>query len=472
MTRIGLDFGTTNSSAALFDGERVHLLNLDPRARDPTVVRSVLYLTREGATRVGQQALDAYYDQNTGRPSRMVRRYVGEVQMTFGEVGTMKGYPVRASSYFQEVYILVDELTPGRLVHSLKSGLASGNSVTHVFDRKYDLVGLIAQYLGVLRRRAEERLGVPIERVVLGRPVSFAGARTTAENDACEALLRQAAERAGFSDVVFELEAVAAALDYELRIDRPQTVFVFDLGGGTLDVTVMQVGGAGHRRVLAMGGIGLGGESFDRRIIGRLLLEHFGRGSTWGDPPMPVPSHYTDALVDWKTVPALAQPETLRFLHEAQMTGDRPARIRALESLLVNNYTVRMIEAVEGAKVALSKARFSVMRLGGEQIGIWQPITRSQYESMIGDALQRIQTCVAETMARAGLDATGIDAVVQTGGAAQTPCLESMLASTFGASKIVRTDAFRGIAAGLAVRAAQSDGRPAAPLPHDAELSA
>jgi len=112
--RIGLDFGTTNSGAAAFDGHRVRVFPLDPTSPDPTVIRSRLYVTRDQQVFIGREAIDAYYRQNVGRPSRMVRQYVGEIEMTFAELPTI----------VKDVYVLVDELTPGRLLHSLKSVLA------------------------------------------------------------------------------------------------------------------------------------------------------------------------------------------------------------------------------------------------------------------------------------------------------------------------------------------------------------
>jgi hypothetical chaperone protein len=154
------------------------------------------------------------------------------------------------------------------------------------------------------------------------------------------------------------------------------------------------------------------------------------------------------------------------------MTGSHPARIRALEALLVDNFTVRLGEAVEKSKVALSEARFDAIRLVADDADIWQPITRSQYESMIGDAFETIEACVLDTLARSGLGVDGVDAVVQTGGSAQTPLIQELLSRLFGASKVVRTDAFKGVAAGLALRAAQLDGRATAKGPRDHTLAA
>ncbi|MBN1936917.1 MAG: Hsp70 family protein, partial [Anaerolineae bacterium] len=95
--RIGLDFGTTHSGAARFDGQRVRLFALDSFSRDPGVMRSTMYVTREQEVFFGQQAVDVYYRQNIGRPSRMINRYVGEIEMTVGDVGSVKGYPVEMS---------------------------------------------------------------------------------------------------------------------------------------------------------------------------------------------------------------------------------------------------------------------------------------------------------------------------------------------------------------------------------------
>ena len=107
---IGLDFGTTNSGAAFFDGQQVRAFALDPHSRDPTVLRSTLYVTREHEAFVGQEAIDVYYEQNIGRPSRLARQWVGEIEMTVGDVGTRKGYPIGPTTYVRDVYTVVDEL--------------------------------------------------------------------------------------------------------------------------------------------------------------------------------------------------------------------------------------------------------------------------------------------------------------------------------------------------------------------------
>ena len=450
--RIGLDFGTTHSGAAFFDGARVQLVPLDPASLHPGVMRSAMYITRDHQRAYGQRAIDLYYEQNIGRPSRLIQQYVGEIEMAFGEVGAVKGYPVSLPTIVREVYVLIDELTPGRLLYSLKGELASDYQGSTLFGRSYSLEELIGAYLAEVRQRVEAHVGQPVRGVVLGRPVRFAGAETEEDDAQAERRLRRAADLAGFEDVAFELEPVAAALHYESTAARPQHIVVFDLGGGTLDITVMRVGGA-ERRVYATGGLGIGGDVFDQRIIHGALLEHFGQGSTWGEDAIPFPSHYTEALATWQSVPELNRPETLNFLQLVQRVGSHPVRIRALESLLVNNYAIRLLDAVERAKVALSTAVFTLIRLAGEDLNVWQPLTRAQFEALIADAATRIEACLLDTVARSGLPLTEIDVVVRTGGSAQVPWFAQMLQRIFGPEKVVLADVFTSVTAGLAIRA-------------------
>jgi hypothetical chaperone protein len=451
--RIGIDFGTTNSGAAVFDGERLHSFSLDPTGHEPTIIRSTIYVTREHEFFFGREAMETYYLQNVGRPSKMVREYVGEIEMTQSDVGSVKGYPMGPTTYVRDVFTLVDELTPGRLLRSLKSGLATDYEGTTIFGRYYQLEELIAQYLAEIRERVEAEAEQSVDGIVLGRPVNFVDSTGEQDNQRAVSRLRRAAEAAGFSDITFELEPVAAALHYELTVAEPQNIVVFDLGGGTLDITVMRVGQSGKRHVYATGGVGIAGDIFDRRIIEWRVLDHFGRGSTWGEDAKPFPGRYTDALVDWETVPELNTPETLHFLRVARLSSSRPEALRALESLVVNNYAMRLYDEVERAKIALSSVFFDVIQLTGDGIDLWQPVGRSQFESLIAVDGRRIETCLRNTLGRSGLTVNDIDAVVRTGGSAQIPRFKEMLGRVFSQDKVVLSDVFGGVTAGLAIRA-------------------
>jgi len=207
--------------------------------------------------------------------------------------------------------------------------------------------------------------------------------------------------------------------------------------------------------VYAIGGVGIAGDVFDRRIIEGTLLEHFGRGSTWGPDAERFPDAYTDALGNWQTVLELNTPDTLRFLRWAQTTSSHPTRVHALESLLVNNYIALLFDEAERAKASLSERHFCPIRLRGEGIQIWQPLSRTQFELLIAENAKQIEACLLNTLNRAGLEVSEIDAVVRTGGSAQIPLFVQMLERIFGSEKVVLTDVFGSVTAGLAIHAAQ-----------------
>ena len=133
--RVGIDFGTTNSGVGLFDGQRLQVLPVDETGKDAGVVRTLLYMTRDGQAYVGQAAIDTYYEQNISRERRMVREVVGEILVVAAEI----------PAHLREVHVLVDELLPGRLFQSLKSGLKEAAFTgTKVFGETYSLEELIA----------------------------------------------------------------------------------------------------------------------------------------------------------------------------------------------------------------------------------------------------------------------------------------------------------------------------------------
>ena len=442
--RVGIDFGTTNSGVGLFDGERLRILPVDPQSKDAGVARTLLYISRDGQVYVGQSAIDLYYEQNIGRARRLVKEVVGELEVVASEM-----------FYVRDVHVMVDELTPGRLFQSLKSGLKEASFTgTRVFGQSFTLEELIALYLRQLRVRVENLLDQKITSVVLGRPVNF-GADPSL-NPLAVGRLHTAAGLAGFDEVTFELEPVAAALSYQRAIHRPQNILVFDFGGGTLDLTVMRVGG-GERRVLATGGIDIAGDVFDREIIRYRLLDHFGQGTTIGERGLPFPAYLTAALTRWQEIPALSTPQTLRLLDEAQRTGNHPSRVRALESLVVNNYGFAMFDAVEQAKRELSDNYSAVVRLQAKDIDIWQLLTRAQFEALISGHRREIATRVQDTVSRSGLSPDEMDAVVRTGGSSQIPCFIDLLVEQFGPDKLHLENTFSGVTAGLAIRAWELD---------------
>ena len=111
--------------------------------------------------------------------------------------------------------------------------------------------------------------------------------------------------------------------------------------------------------------------------------------------------------------------------------------------------------ATTGRRLAITEQNtgFDILRLTGTDIDLWQPITRAQFEALIATDTHRIESCLLDTLERSGLVPEQIDAVVRTGGSAQIPRFVEMLGRNFRPEKVVLSDVFSGVTAGLAIRA-------------------
>jgi hypothetical chaperone protein len=443
---LGIDFGTTNSAAAVIDPNGAPIvLPLDERASNAGTLRTVLYVERDGSMHIGSEAIRTHRAQNVGRVPRFGKQWIAEIDIVITEGGTA----------VLDVFSDVDVDAPGRLLHSLKGPLATDYSGTTLFGRSYTLEELIAEFLSRLRARIEALTGREVTGAVFGRPVNFASAQSEAENERAQSRLRQAAQLAGFKDVVFEMEPIAAGLAFGVhhRLAQGSHALVFDFGGGTLDVAVTRRESAGQR-VLATGGVGIAGDRFDQAIFKRAILPWLGEDVRWGPQRLSLPTHLLDALGDWQDVGALCNAPTLTFIRQAQNNCTEPIRLLALEDFIAKGYAYDLYERVERGKTALSSRRFSIVDFDAGAISVWQPITRRQFESFIARECRVIHDMIEDTLLRAGVGAEQIDCVIRTGGSSSIPYFVEMLAAMFGRDKIVEEDLFTSVATGLAVRAA------------------
>ena len=255
---------------------------------------------------------------------------------------------------------------------------------------------------------------------------------------------------AGFDQVDFELEPIAAALFYEKTLSQPQNALIFDFGGGTLDIAIMRLGDPHQRRVYASAGIGIAGSDFDRTIIEKRLLPHFGQGQV---QHMPDILELIAAVPDWIALPELSTPQVRHNLDEAIRKGIAPARLKTLQALIFNDLAFSFYNQVEAAKIALSSQGAAVISLQEQGIDLWELYTRAQFESDIHEYQEQIRQVVLDSLAASGLEPGQIDAVVKTGGSSNIPAFSNMLGEIFGAQKVVASNAFSSVTAGLAIRA-------------------
>ena len=437
---IGMDFGTTNSGMSVFDGERLKLIPLDPSNQNASVARTALYITNDRMVHIGRNATDTYYEQNLNRPSKLERVRVGEVEMTFAEIGT----------FIQDVYIEKDVFSPGRLFLSFKMALSSPKYLgTVVGNEYYFLEDIIATYLYVSKKRAEAFLEHEVDTIVLGRPVRFSDEQE--QNNIARERLLQSAFRAGYKKVYLQYEPIAAAYHYEQSIDKEQNVLIFDFGGGTLDISIMRIGNPKTRAVLATGGIPIAGDIFDQKIVRKKLPRHFGEGGhyTHINQKLPIPSSFYDAFSNWQDLLALQLPERIGSIKMIARTANEPLKIRALMNLITSNYALKMFDFAEQQKRVLSAKDQTLLHFDGPGFAVRDILTKTEFEHLIRSDIRAISARLDNVITQAGLKSEQIDAVIRTGGSSQIPAFIDMLASRFGTDKVKNIDAFSSVTSGL-----------------------
>src|SRR5215510_10829264 len=300
---VGLDFGTTNSAVAVAatDGE-AQLACFGEAGNTTTSFRSILYFPnrdrqapQRAETKAGPDAIDSYLEAET----------------------------------------------KGRLILSVKSYLASRLfTSTSINGRFYTLEDLIAIIIRRLRTAVIEQFAVSASKVVLGRPVRFAGAESEADEKLALERLRVAAELAGFSEVTFEFEPVAAAYQYETQLDHDELVLIGDFGGGTSDFTLARLGPGrkltGDNPVIGTSGVAIAGDTFDSRIMMRLVAPKLGLGSNYISlgKELPVPVWIYSQLSSWHHMFLLKEPKTMAVLREVKNQASEPEKVAALLKIL------------------------------------------------------------------------------------------------------------------------------------------
>jgi hypothetical chaperone protein len=417
MECFGLDFGTTNTSLSWARGEELPVLcAIDPPAPDPRVLRTLLYFSLEQrGFIVGQRAIDEY---------------------------------------------LAEDMQ-GTLIQSIKTFLADESfEETWIQDRMWTLEDLLA--VPFRHARAAIRALTPDDvLVVVGRPAVFV--ERPEKEQLAQKRLRRAAERAGFGRIEFQYEPIAAGLAYEASLGRPELALIADLGGGTSDFTVMRLGtGAGGSRredILATGGVQIGGDTFDARIMARKLASFFGSGTTYRTMEgraLPFPSRLLANLGHWHQVTFLRERKTRDLLARLRATSNEPDAVVRFEALLEGNGSFFLFEEIERAKSQLSREDEARIAFHLGTIDVDVTITRPEFEAMIAADLAHVAACMQDVLSRAGVGAGDVDAVFVTGGSAQVPAVRALFVDAFGADRLRAEDYLTTVACGLGLTAARA----------------
>jgi hypothetical chaperone protein len=423
---LGLDFGTTNSSIALVTSSgEVEIAQFPAAAGLSESFRSLLYLERH---------------REAARTT---------IKSWSGPEGI-------------ERYLHSDD--KGRLIQSLKSFLASRSlQSTEVFGRPFRLEALIAKILGDIRAIAERQFGSDLPPVVVGRPVRFVGAESDEDDEYALSRLRESLNQAGFSQVSFEFEPVAAAYHYESTLKNDELILIGDFGGGTSDFSILRVGpsystgSSDSGRVLGNQGLGLAGDAFDAKLIRNLVSPALGAGSQLrsGGKLLPVPNWVYLKLERWHHLSFLKSHDTLNMLMSVARQALEREKIQALLYLVRHDLGYQLHRAIQKLKASLSQQETAVFRFDDGDVTIRAEVTRMQFESWITEELSAIEDSLNALLAKTGIPAGEVDRVFLTGGSSLVPSVRRIFESRFGSEKIRTGDEFTSVARGLALRSSR-----------------
>jgi molecular chaperone DnaK len=367
---IGIDLGTTNSVVAVMEGgEPVVITNPEGSRLTPSVVA----FTKTGERLVGQVAKR----QAVTNPENTVfsiKRFMGR---RFDEVSEeMKMVPYTVT--------------------------AAGNDVrVKALDKEYAPPEISAMILQKLKQAAEEYLGSPVTKAVITVPAYF--------NDAQRQATKEAGKIAGLEVMRIVNEPTAAALAYGLDKKKDETIAVYDFGGGTFDISILEVGEGVVEVKATNGDTHLGGDNLDQKVIDWIIAEF----------------KKSDGI---------------------DLSKDRMA-------------LQRLKEAAEKAKMELSTVMESDINLPfitADQTGpkhLQMKLTRAKFEQLVEDLLQKTVGPTKQALADAGLDPSKIDEVVLVGGSTRIPRVQSIVKDLFGKEPHKGVNPDEVVAVGAAIQA-------------------
>jgi hypothetical chaperone protein len=366
---------------------------------------------------------------------------------------------VEAGPWAIETYL--EEPLETRFIQSFKSYAASPLFVdTEILRKRFAFEDLLSAFLIKVRDHAGEALADMPTRVIVGRPVNFAGLRP----DPALALTRyqEAFSRLGFEEIRYAYEPVAAAFFFARKLKQDATVLVADFGGGTSDFSLVRFersGGKIRSQGLANSGVGVAGDAFDYRIIDHLVSPRLGKNSRYRafDNVLPIPNRYYTAFARWEQLAILRASRDMRDIRALARTAVEPEKIEALVEMLDDNHGYRLYQSISRLKEALSAQEEATFLFEAGSIHMEQTVRRTEFNSWIQPELTAIEGAVEEAMVRAGLDATGVDRVFLTGGSSFVPAVRAIFERRFGADKLESGAELVSIATGLSLIGAEDD---------------
>lgn len=440
---IGFDYGTANCSVAVMRDNGPELLTLENH--EPYLPSMLCAPTREAVS----ECLHRYWQVPTGSDEnqQLLRR-----AMTFNRE---EDIPVNGDSVLfglQALAHYIEDPEEVYFVRSPKSFLGANGLKPQQIALFEDLVCAMMFHI---KRQAEGVLQDSIDQAVIGRPINFQGMGGEEANQQAQGILQRAAVRAGFKQIEFQFEPVAAGLDFEATLSEEKTVLVVDIGGGTTDCSVLLMGPQWRDRadrqqsLLGHSGCRVGGNDLDIMLAFKQLMPLFGMGGET-EKGIALP-----ALPYWNAVATNDVPAQIdfystangRLLRDLIRDAAEPEKVKRLLKVHQQRLSYRLVRAAEESKIAQSNQASISTQLAFVQPGLVEIISQDRLAEAIEQPLMRIQEQVSAALATSQ---STPQVIYLTGGSARSPLLRSALQQQLPGIPIVGGNDFGSVTAGLA----------------------
>ena len=441
---LGIDFGTTNSSAAVYVNDKVQIIDVDPRNTNPTTLKSSIFITKDQEVIVGQKAIDTYIEKFEGQ----------EIQSDFRLTDDyLAGEANKEGETMLERLVEEYEINlPGRFIISPKRVMPNPYFTgTEVFEKLYTPEDLATFILQEVKNKAGAQLNTNIKNVNIGRPVHFSD---IGEDDLAIERITTAAKRVGFENIQFTFEPVGAAHSFAIKNNENKIGLVFDFGGGTFDTSVVEFYPDHSIKVLDSQGVYVGGNKFNENLIVSKFMQYFGRDITWGPHHMKLPEWIIESASKWELSQMMRKKDKIEMIENIRRQSTSPNLVENLLKLIRFNLGLSLFLTAEKSKIDLSQMEYTdVLDLKWMKysISIEEKINQEEFKKLMWQDMARIGGSIRKVLENTNLDYEDIQVVIKTGGSSRTFFIQEFLQNLFPNAEIYENDSYTDVTAGLAV---------------------
>ncbi len=413
-TFCGIDFGTTNSAVS------VTKLNQNPKLvsfeNNKSTIPSAIFFPEENTYSpiFGNKAINLYINGEQGRFMRSLKRILGTDLM---------------------------------------------NLKTEVNDIRLSFEDIILYFIKYLKQTAEIEINQSLDSVVLGRPVHFQDFAPD-EDEKAESVLRKIARSAGFKNIAFQYEPLAAAFSHEAKLEKECLACVIDIGGGTSDFSIVRLGKNNIKKhdrsddILANTGIRIGGNDFDSDLAIKCFMQEFGyktllKPDDYTGRVLPVPFQPYVMLSEWSSINSLYTYSSQKNIKQIYERASMPDKVFNLYEIVKKELGHTLLNKVEEAKIKLSNMDEVVTSL---DFLSKKPVVDSNikdFENAIANNTAKIVNSLNECVKEAKINNNDIKLLILTGGSTEIPYIKNTILKLFPNAKISEDNKLSSVAMGL-----------------------